>query len=100
MCLSPLNVDNVDLHATGKPPANADRWTDSTLTLIRFEVNEMMRTIWYELPSVSFPDLLPLKSKFYPGSIDQESSDAKSVLQLFCPRLRLSGPTWPASTII
>jgi hypothetical protein len=46
----PLNVDDVDLHAAGKSPAPADRWTDATFCLIRFEVNEMMRTIWVDRP--------------------------------------------------
>lgn len=48
----PLNVDDVDLHATGKPPAFADRWTDATFSLIRFEINEMMRTIWIDRPRI------------------------------------------------
>jgi hypothetical protein len=46
----PLNVDDVDLHATGNVPAPADRWTDATFCLIRFEINEMMRTIWVDRP--------------------------------------------------
>ena len=48
----PLNVDDVDLHATGKAPATADRWTDATFCLIRFEVNEVMRTIWIDRPRI------------------------------------------------
>lgn len=48
----PLNVDDIDLHATGKPPAGADRWTDATFSLIRFEINEMMRTIWIDRPRI------------------------------------------------
>ncbi|KAH6675439.1 hypothetical protein B0J14DRAFT_652294 [Halenospora varia] len=48
----PLNVDDNDLHATGRPPAAADRWTDATFSLIRFEVNEMMRTIWTDRPRI------------------------------------------------
>lgn len=46
----PLNVDDVDLHATGRPPPPADRYTDATVCLIRFEVNEMMRTVWVDRP--------------------------------------------------
>jgi len=48
----PLNVDDVDLHASGKPPKGADRWTDVTFSLIRFEINEMMRTIWIDRPRI------------------------------------------------
>jgi hypothetical protein len=48
----PLNVDDMDLHATGSAPAPADRWTDVTFSLIRFEVNEMMRTIWVDRPRI------------------------------------------------
>jgi len=48
----PLNVDDIEIQASGKPPASADRWTDSTFSLIRFEVNEMMRTIWVDRPRI------------------------------------------------
>jgi hypothetical protein len=48
----PLNVDDVDLHASGRPPSAGDRWTDATFTNIRFEVNEMMRTIWVDRPRI------------------------------------------------
>jgi len=48
----PLNIDDVDLHASGQPPVNADRFTDSTISLIRFEINEMMRVIWIDRPRV------------------------------------------------
>lgn len=41
----PLNVNDIDLHATGKAPTAADHWTDATFCLMRFEINEMMRTI-------------------------------------------------------
>lgn len=48
----PLNVNDVDLHPTGKAPAGADTWTDTTFSLIRFEINEMMRTIWIDRPRI------------------------------------------------
>lgn len=48
----PLNVDDNDLHASGKPPVSADRWTDATFSLIRFEINEMMRTVWIDRPRI------------------------------------------------
>ena len=48
----PLNVDDNDLHASGNAPASADRWTDATFSLIRFEINEMMRTIWIDRPRI------------------------------------------------
>ncbi|PQE03356.1 fungal specific transcription factor domain-containing protein [Rutstroemia sp. NJR-2017a BBW] len=44
----PLNVDDIELHNTGKPPESAERWTDATFSLIRFEINEMNRTIWID----------------------------------------------------
>ncbi|TVY28951.1 Bikaverin cluster transcription factor [Lachnellula hyalina] len=48
----PLNVDDADLHATGLPPAPADRWTDVTFSKMRFEIYEMTRTIWVDRPRI------------------------------------------------
>ncbi|KAB8299262.1 hypothetical protein EYC80_001347 [Monilinia laxa] len=48
----PLNVDDIDLHTTGKPPQTADRWTDATFSIIRFEINEMYRIIWVDRPRI------------------------------------------------
>ncbi|KAH8815015.1 fungal-specific transcription factor domain-containing protein [Xylogone sp. PMI_703] len=48
----PLNVDDADLSATGPAPVARDRWTDITLSLVRFEINEMMRTIWIDRPRI------------------------------------------------
>ncbi|CZT47290.1 probable binuclear zinc cluster transcription factor that regulates the ratio between aurofusarin and rubrofusarin biosynthesis [Rhynchosporium secalis] len=48
----PLNVNDVDVHPTGKAPAGEDKWTDTTFSLIRFEINEMMRTIWIDRPRI------------------------------------------------
>lgn len=48
----PINVNDVDLHANGRPVASVDRWADSTFTTMRFEVNEMMRLIWSERPRI------------------------------------------------
>lgn len=48
----PLNIDDVDLHSFGLMPAPVDRWTDATFTIIRFELNEMMRTIWIDRPRI------------------------------------------------
>ena len=48
----PLNVDDSVLRPFGKPPPPVDRWTDMTFTLIRFEINEMMRTIWVDRPRI------------------------------------------------
>lgn len=48
----PLNVDDVNLHTTGPPPKPSDRWTNVTCSLIRFEINEMMRTIWVDRPRI------------------------------------------------
>lgn len=46
----PLNVDDNDLESTTPPTEDAQQWTDMTLTLIRFEANEMMRTLWVDRP--------------------------------------------------
>lgn len=48
----PINANDVDFHISGSAPAAANRWTDATLSLIRFEVNEMMRTIWIDRPRI------------------------------------------------
>ncbi|TVY37380.1 Bikaverin cluster transcription factor [Lachnellula subtilissima] len=48
----PLNVDDADLHATGLPPTPADRWTDVTFSKMRFEIYEMIRTIWVDRPRI------------------------------------------------
>ncbi|KAI1828115.1 hypothetical protein F4861DRAFT_243943 [Xylaria intraflava] len=46
----PVNCNEDELMATAgaPPPESSDRWTTSTLSLIRFEVNEMMRTVWVD----------------------------------------------------
>ena len=48
----PLNIDDNNLHSLGKPASSVDRWTDATFSLIRFEINEMMRTIWIDRPRI------------------------------------------------
>jgi hypothetical protein len=48
----PLNIDDVDLHTSGKQAVGTDRWTDATFSLIRFEINEMMRAIWIDRPKI------------------------------------------------
>ncbi|KAF2459638.1 fungal-specific transcription factor domain-containing protein [Lineolata rhizophorae] len=48
----PLNVDDDDLEASNPPTKDADRFTDMTLTRVRFECNEMHRMIWVERPRV------------------------------------------------
>lgn len=44
----PINCDEHELtRAPGQPPpASAEHWTSTTLPLMRFEINEMMRIIW------------------------------------------------------
>lgn len=46
----PLNVDDADLEGPNPPTENADRWTDMTFSLMRFDVNEMLRYLWFERP--------------------------------------------------
>lgn len=48
----PGNYDDNDLYSTGPQPAVADRWTDATFSLIRFECNEMFRSVWIDRPRV------------------------------------------------
>lgn len=46
----PVNCNEEELAATaGAPPPEAsDAWTTNTLSLIRFEINEMMRAVWVD----------------------------------------------------
>ncbi|KAI5866596.1 hypothetical protein GGS23DRAFT_278651 [Durotheca rogersii] len=44
----PLNCNEEDITNAVVPPESTDVWTTSTLALIRFEINEMMRIIWVE----------------------------------------------------
>ncbi|KAI0482984.1 hypothetical protein GGR56DRAFT_670803 [Xylariaceae sp. FL0804] len=44
----PLNVDDDVLTHAMAPPEPSDAWTSNTLSLIRFEINEMMRIIWLD----------------------------------------------------
>ena len=48
----PLNVDDNELESLTPPKEDAPHWTDMTLTLIRMECNEMMRTVWFDRPKV------------------------------------------------
>ncbi|KAJ9647026.1 hypothetical protein H2199_002012 [Coniosporium tulheliwenetii] len=48
----PLNVDDFELESPNPPTNDADRWTDMTLTRMRFECTEMQRLIWIERPRV------------------------------------------------
>ncbi|KAH7035069.1 uncharacterized protein B0I36DRAFT_429282 [Microdochium trichocladiopsis] len=44
----PLNCNETELTNVEPGPANADHWTTNTIALIRFEINEMMRSIWVD----------------------------------------------------
>ena len=46
----PINVNDNDLESDSPPTESAPGWTDMTLTLIRMECTEMIRTIWFERP--------------------------------------------------
>jgi len=48
----PLNVDDADLESADPPTSDANRWTDMTFSLIRFEANEMQRYLWFERPRI------------------------------------------------
>ncbi|PBP24625.1 hypothetical protein BUE80_DR004460 [Diplocarpon rosae] len=48
----PLNVNDIDIRPDSKAPIGLDRWTDATFSLIRFEINEMIRTIWTDRPRI------------------------------------------------
>ncbi|KAI9837427.1 MAG: hypothetical protein M1837_002972 [Sclerophora amabilis] len=42
----PLNVDDAELQCQPPPVYSAQRWTDSTFSIMRFECIEMHRTMW------------------------------------------------------
>jgi hypothetical protein len=46
----PVNCNEEELMATlgALPPEPSEAWTTNTLPLIRFEINEMMRTVWVD----------------------------------------------------
>ncbi|KAF2969486.1 hypothetical protein GQX73_g4079 [Xylaria multiplex] len=46
----PVNCNEEELTATvgALPPEPSDAWTTNTLSLIRFEINEMMRAVWVD----------------------------------------------------
>lgn len=46
----PINCNEEELVATAgaPPPEPSDAWTTNTLSLIRFEINEMMRAVWVD----------------------------------------------------
>jgi hypothetical protein len=48
----PLNVDDIDLESSNPPREDAKRFTDITITRMRFECNEMNRLIWMERPRI------------------------------------------------
>lgn len=48
----PTNVDDVDVRSDEGLPVDRDRWTDTTLVRMRFDINEFMRFIWIERPKL------------------------------------------------
>ncbi len=46
----PLNVDDDELESPHPPTESARRWTDVTLSLIRWECLELHRVIWFDRP--------------------------------------------------
>jgi hypothetical protein len=46
----PLNIDDADIRPDGPPPTSRDCWTEMTVSNIRFECNEMIRTVWVDRP--------------------------------------------------
>lgn len=48
----PLNVDDEELESSNPPTESAKRWTDVTLSLIRWECLEIHRVIWFDRPRV------------------------------------------------
>ncbi|KAH8591302.1 hypothetical protein B0O99DRAFT_519633 [Bisporella sp. PMI_857] len=55
----PFNVDDADLYPSAAPHIAADCWTDTTLSLVRFEVNEMMRSVWADQPRLDRKEISP-----------------------------------------
>jgi hypothetical protein len=41
-------MNDTDLIASEELPVSVDRWTDTTFSLIRFEINQMMQVIWVD----------------------------------------------------
>lgn len=48
----PLAVDDIDLESSTPPAKDSGRWTDNSLSLVRFECNELHRYIWNERPKI------------------------------------------------
>ena len=46
----PLNVNDDELESSNPPTESSKRWTDATLSLIRWECLEMHRVIWFDRP--------------------------------------------------
>ena len=44
----PLNVNDIELESSDRPPESARRWTEMTFSLMRMECTEMYRLIWIE----------------------------------------------------
>lgn len=45
---TPANLDDSELACRDPPSGRAERWTEMTLSLVRFECTAMMRHIWFE----------------------------------------------------
>ncbi|KAI0176174.1 hypothetical protein GGR52DRAFT_571143 [Hypoxylon sp. FL1284] len=59
----PLNCDDDDFTRAVTPPEPSASWTSNTLAIIRFEINEMMRTLWLdrrrvEMRKMTLPSVL------------------------------------------
>ncbi|KAK4965612.1 hypothetical protein LTR66_012126 [Elasticomyces elasticus] len=48
----PLNVDDVDLEDAIPPTKDADYWTDMTFSLMRFEIHEIRRQLWFDMTGI------------------------------------------------
>ncbi|KAF2433726.1 hypothetical protein EJ08DRAFT_38324 [Tothia fuscella] len=46
----PLNVNDEDLESANPPIVDSEKWTDMTMSRLRFEINEMHRFLWMERP--------------------------------------------------
>jgi hypothetical protein len=48
----PLNVDDEELESKNPPTQDSEKFTDMTISRIRFECNEMHRLVWVERPRI------------------------------------------------
>ncbi|KAL9113955.1 MAG: hypothetical protein Q9227_002089 [Pyrenula ochraceoflavens] len=82
----PLNIDDADLAVLNNAYSDQNRFTDMTLTRIRFECNEMHRLIWVERSR------LERKETTITSLLGRIESFRKAMLEKYTPLFDLSNP--------